>query len=176
MALPTYSSRDVNVSYCGYPLTGLSPDTFVTLARNADLTDEEVGADGQLSVSRMPDRTGTCTITLQQNSLGNLVLAEVINRQETGVPFITGSLEITDPSGTILATLTNAHIKTAPEIGFGSSASGSTRAYVFYCEGMRFTSAPNGIGLASGDVSAISAGVDVILGNGAVNVSGLLAS
>jgi hypothetical protein len=160
MALPVYSSKDVSIAWSGQKLDGLAPDSFVTLAMNADLTDEEVGADGQLSVSRLPDGTGTCTLVFQQNSTANLILSGVMAAQQNSPTFITGSLTVVDPSGSVLALMTNAHLKTAPEQVLGSTATGSTRSWVFYCEGMNFTAAPEGV---PADLGAVTGAISTIL-------------
>lgn len=144
MALPTYSSRDVSVAWNGTPLDGLAPDSFVTYSRTVDITDEEVGADGKLAISRSPDKTGTCTLSFQQNSVSNRILSGILEAQEGSPTFITGSLTVVDPSGSLLATFTNAHIKTAPEGGLGITATGQSYDWVFFCEGLNFTSSPEG--------------------------------
>ena len=144
MALPVYSSRDVNISFASQVLDGLTPDSFITFSRTSDLTDEEIGGDGSLSISKLPDRTGTCTISLQQQSFANKFLAGVIREQEGGSALYIGSIEIRDPSGSLLADLSGCHIKTAPEVGYGSSATGSGRSWVFFVEGMKFTDKPQG--------------------------------
>jgi len=165
MALPVYSSRDVSVSWSGVSLNGLAPDSFITFSRNSDLTDEEVGSDGELSISRLPDRTGVCTISLQQNSEANIILSGIIAAQESSSSFIRGSLSIGDPSGSVLASLTNCHVKTAPEITLGSTAAGQTKDWVFYCEKMIFTSAPEGVASGTDEAARAAAAIATILAN-----------
>ena len=165
MALPVYSSRDVSVTWSGVALDGLAPDSFVTFSRNVDITDEEVGSDGKVAISRSPDKTGTCTLSFQQTSEANLVLSGVLAAQEGSPTFITGSLSIVDPSGSVVALLTNCHIKTAPETVLGNTATGQSKDWVFFCEGMNFTSLPEGIAGDSEEVARIGAGVSTILGN-----------
>lgn len=170
MALPVYSSSDVKVAWSGVPLDGLAQDSFVTFSRNSDLTDEEVGADGQVSISRSPDKTGTCTISLQQQSLANHILSGVLLLQEDSGDFFRGSLTIADPSGSVLALMSGCHIKTAPEVDLGSSASGKTRNWVFFCEKMKFTSAPEGLASEVANSAAIVGGIDTIKSNAAISI------
>lgn len=165
MALPVYTSREVSVAWSGQKLDGLAPDSFVSFSLNSDLTDEEVGADGQVNISRLPDSTGTCTLSFQQNSNANLILSGILLAQQNSPTFIVGSLTIVDPSGSVLALLTNAHIKTAPEVTLGSTATGATRDWLFYCEGMNFTSAPEGVAGGSADAALVAGGIAAILGN-----------
>ena len=165
MALPVYSSRDVSVTWSGVALDGLAPDSFVTFSRNADLTDEEVGSDGKVAISRTPDKTGTCTLSFQQNSEANLVLSGVLAAQESSPTFITGSLTVVDPSGSVIALLTNSHIKTAPESTLGITATGQTKDWVFFCEGMNFTSAPEGVSAVAEVAARVAGAIDTVLGS-----------
>jgi len=145
MALPVYSARNVQVNFTGYALEGLAPDTFVEFSLNSDLTDEEVGGDGSVSISISPDNTGTCTISLQQESPSNVVLSGILNSQRTEGDIIRGALLVKDPSGSTLAAMANAHLKTAPSISLGSTATGKTRDWVFFVEDIIFASAPEGL-------------------------------
>lgn len=168
MALPVYSSLDVQVAWNGVPIDGLAPDSFVTFSRNSDLTDEEVGASGELSISVLPDRTGTCTISLQQASQSNIILSGVLAAQENSGVFIRGDLTISDPSGSVLALLHGCHLKKTPEVVLGSSATGKTRDWVFFAEKMLFTSAPNGLSEAISGSSQIVGAIGGLVANGVV--------
>lgn len=164
MSLPVYSSRKVNVAWSGVLFEGFAPDSFITLARNADITDTEVGADGQVSISMLPDWTGTATLSLQKESPTNIALSGMLNAQRASSGLYRANLTIIDPSGSCIATLTAAHIKTAPELGFGSSATGTTYDWVFFAEDFIFQSTPEGIlpenpAIAQAQ-SAISSAVD----------------
>ena len=144
MALPTYSSRKVSVAWSGVSFEGFAPDSFITFSRNTDITDEEVGADSQVSISIMPDLSGTCTLSLQKESPTNIALSSLLNAQQVGGIYI-ADMSIVDPSGSALARLSNAHIKTSPEQSFGSTATGITYDWVFFCEKLEFLSTPEGI-------------------------------
>lgn len=143
--LPVFSAKNVKVAYLGYTLDGLSPDSFVEFSLSTNLTDEEVGADGSVSISMSPDETGTCTISLQQNSPSNIFLSGLLARQRVEGKLASGALSILDPSGSVVAVLSKAHIKTAPTIGLGSTATGKTHDWVFFCQSMLFTSVPEGV-------------------------------
>lgn len=162
MALPIFSSRAVSVSWAGAPLDGLAQDSFITFSRNSDVTSAEVGADGQLQISVLPDQSGSCTISFQQNSISNQILSDVLSYQRQNSVLEIGDLTVNDPSGGILAKLKNAHIMTAPEVSLGSDAAGSTRDWVFYCEDLDFTS-DVATGISSGDSLRISASFDTII-------------
>lgn len=166
MALPVYSSREVSVAWTGQKLDGLAPDSFVTFSLNADITDQEVGSDGQVNISRSPDNTGTCTLSFQMNSPSNLILSGILAAQR-GVTraFVTGSLTVTDPSGGVLAIMTGCHIMTAPEVSLGITATGGTRDWVFFCEDMTFTSLPEGLAEGTQEAALVAGAVTGILGN-----------
>lgn len=156
MALEVYSSRDVQVAWAGIAFSGFASDSFVGIEPNADLTDEEVGADGQLATSINPDRTGTVTIALQQNSQTNLVLSGVLHDQMyKGRKFRKGDLTVADPSGSVLAYLKGAYIKTRPSISLGSTSTGNSYTWTFFCEEMIYTPAPPGISKAVADSAAL---------------------
>jgi hypothetical protein len=165
MALPVYSSRNVTISWGGVALGALSPDAFVTFSRSADITDEEVGSDGNLSISISPDRTGSCTLSFQQNSDSNRILSGVLLAQEANDTFITASLSIIDPSGSVIALLTGSYIKTAPEVILGLTAAGQSKDWVFFCEGMEFASVPEGVAADSDETARVLNAITTILGN-----------
>ena len=138
MALPTYSSRDVSVSFAGQALEALAPDSFITFNLSTPITDTEVGADGKISISYSPDETGTVTISVQQNSPSDAFLSAVLEGQRLARKLVVADMVINDPSGSVLAYLCSAHIQEAPEVSLGSTATGQTRDYVFFCEVMHF--------------------------------------
>lgn len=164
MALPIYSSREIEIAWGGSDLEGLAPDAAITFSLNSDITDTEVGTDGQLAISQLPDSTGSCTLSFQQNSISNLVLSGVLNFQRANKQLVFANLTMVDPSGGVLAFLRNAHIKTAPEVTLGTTATGSTRDWVFYAEEMLFTSTPDGL-LLPDEAARIASAVDTIVTN-----------
>lgn len=161
--LPTYSSRDVSITFLGQDLVGLAPDTFVEFSLNSDLTDEEVGGDGSVAISISPDETGMCTLTLQQNSPSNIFFGGVLNLQRAQRKIAKGSFSIKDPSGSVVATLFDAHIKTAPTISLGSSATGSTQVWTIFCNKLWFSAVPQGIADTAGAIADATTAVDTVL-------------
>lgn len=164
MALPTYSSRKLSVAWSGIPFEGLAPDTAVEFSQNADITDEEVGADGLTSISVLPDQSGTVTVTLQQNSPTNIALSGIVNAQRAEGDIYISDLVILDPAGGSIALCSNCHIKTPPSVGFGSTATGQTREWVFYIENVLWQDTPDGV---LSDNPVVSQALSLI--NGAVD-------
>lgn len=164
--LPDYSSRDLIVSWIGGIIDGLAPDSAIEFSRSVAVTEAEVGADGKVSISILPDETGVCTISLQQQSLSNAILAGVLEAQQRNRRIYRGSLTISDPSGAMVVELEDAHIQEAPTFGFGSSANGSTRDWVFFCERMKFRSNSGSSLMVAADTSFIQAQIDAIINIG----------
>lgn len=137
--LRSYSPKDVIVSINGIPLTGYAPDTFVSISRNAELVEEEVGSDGSLSLTKIADKTGEITIMLQQTSPTNTALSAAALVQEYAtdeiVPMV---ITILDPSGSILCAATNSYFKSYPSMDVGSSQ--NAREWIFGCEDLVFGS------------------------------------
>lgn len=166
MSLPDYSSRDLIVSWIGGIIDGLAPDNAIEFSRSVAITEAEVGADGKVSISMLPDETGVCTISLQQNSLSNSILSGVLEAQQRNRRIYRGSLIISEPSGAMVAELEDAHIQEAPTFSFGSSAAGSTRDWVFFCERMKFRSSASGSLMIAADTSFIQAQINAIINIG----------
>ena len=166
-SLPVYSSRDVQLFWSGFHLDGLAPDSYLTAARNEDLTDEEVGADGFLSTSKLPNRTGTFTVTLQQQSIANKVLAGVVSTQEQESGLYVGDLMIKDLSGGIISNHRGCYLKGTPEQSLGNTATGSSRAWVWFVESFDYSGLTETDGanpLVEAKRSAIDAGIASIKG------------
>jgi hypothetical protein len=136
-----YSSEDVQIAWSGVPLSGFAEDSFVSIVRTSDLTAGNVGADSKAEISRLPDRTGTVTLSLQQGSVSARALAATIDSDD----LLIGDMTIADPSGSVFALCKDAHIMTAPEITRGVNAGDNTNDFVFWCEEIKFTGTPSGL-------------------------------
>lgn len=140
--LPSYSPKDVKISFNGIAITGYAPDSFVRLRRNSDILGETVGAAGELSLTKIADRTGEVEIELMQTSESNLLLSGIALLTENGGPITVGVLMIQDPSGSVLATALNAYIKSHPEVELGADQNSKT--WTFGCEILEYSSTPAG--------------------------------
>jgi hypothetical protein len=167
MAFPTYASENVVVTWGGVLLSGFTPDSFITMSRTSDFTETEVGADGDVSISKLPDKTGSVTLAFQTGSDSAKIIAGIVAAQDVNGAVYPATLLVSDPSGRILATLRGAHVMNMSDIDLGSSDSGKSYSFTFFVEQFIFTSTPVGI---DGDVApAVAAGVDTIInlvGNG----------
>jgi len=142
--IPVYSSRLVKIAWAGHTFLGLAPDSFIEIAPNTDETDEEVGADSGTAISMSPDFGGTVTIKLQQNSPSNQRLSAIVNAQKLSGRLVSTNMTIKDPSGSVIALLFDAHIKTSPTMTRGNTATGSSHDWVFYVQDMNIQAVPEG--------------------------------
>ncbi len=140
--LPSYSPKDVSISFNGYAISGFAPDSFVRLRRNSDLLNETVGSAGELSLTKIADRTGEIEVELMQTAESNLILSGLALATENGEPIITGVLMIQDPSGSVLATALDAYIKALPDVELGADQ--NTKTWMFGCETLEYTATPPG--------------------------------
>lgn len=127
-----YSSEGSSVTWFGRPLFGLAPESGITVTRNNDVTDEEVGMQGgDATISILPDKSCTISLTFQQESEGHRILSDVLNRQEQNAEFFRGPLSVRINTGEVVQ-IPQAHIKSPAERTWGSTATGSGRTWTFY--------------------------------------------
>ena len=140
-----YSSRDVQIAWSGVPLTGLAPDSFITVTPTADTLQASTGSDGLSEVSYSPDNTGTVTVSFQQGSTSARLLAASAAVIQAGGDPIVGDLTIVDPSGSVFVFCKDARIMTRPELTRGINAGDNTNDWVFWCEELLYTGTPSGL-------------------------------
>lgn len=141
--LNSYSPKDVSVSFNSIAITGFAPDSFIRLRRNSDVLTETVGSAGELSLTKIADKTGEIEIELLQTSESNLALSALLLETEFGGGLIpVGEIIILDESGSNTTVAHNAYIKTAPEIELGAEQ--NSRVWKFGCEELVYTSLPSG--------------------------------
>lgn len=141
--LNSYSPKDVNVSFSGIAISGFAPDSFIRIRRNSDILNETVGSQGELSLTKIADKTGEIEIELLQTSESNILLSGILLGFEFGTASIpVGELIIQEPSGSNFTIAHNAYIKMAPEIELGADQ--NSRVWTFGCEELVYTSAPAG--------------------------------
>lgn len=130
----TYASSRVLVIIGGVPMTGLGPDTFISIAPAADRVTAASGADGEIARSVSSNRMHTMTVTLQQTSPSNDILSAFASVDDlTGGAVI--PVLVQDLTGRTLFAASQAWISGLPTIEFGAEA--GTREWTFT------TGAPN---------------------------------
>lgn len=142
-SLTTYSSRNVKVAWAGSTFVGLAPDSAIEIAPNADITESEVGMDGSVMHSFLPNDTGTVTVRLMQNSPTNDMLSLILQEQKIAGTIVSSAMTLTDPSS-IVASLRGVHIQAQPTVIRGSTATGNSVEWVFFVESIEYLQLPQG--------------------------------
>lgn len=140
--LPSYSPKDVKVSFNGIAITGFAPDSAIRLRRNSPIIKNTVGMAGDLSITRIADRTGEIEIELMQTAESNLDLSALAHSIELGGPIPVGAMLVQDPSGSVLATALNAYLMMHPDIELGADQ--NSKVWTFGCEILEYSATPPG--------------------------------
>jgi hypothetical protein len=104
--------------------SGFGEDTFIEIEQDTDDTEDVVGVDGEVTVSRTNDRRATVTFTLMQTSAGNDGLSTLSNlvRNAPGMTGGIGPFLIKDLNGRALYTGQNSWVMAPPSITYGRKA------------------------------------------------------
>ena len=79
----TYNAKKFLGAFGEANLTGFGPDSFFTLAYNADFTSVQLGADGVTNTrTQSNDRSGTMTFTCMQHAPVNDILSIILQADE----------------------------------------------------------------------------------------------
>lgn len=141
--LKTYSSKDANITWGVVDFYGLSSDNFLTITPNADVLSMSVSADSYVSYGINANQTQTCTITLEQQSPTNNLLAGILDFQlTTGNIIYTADLFFEDFSGSNFIELKDCVLFGKPELSYGESVEGSTRTWTFMVSRVKYRAAP----------------------------------
>lgn len=165
--LPVYSAREVSVAWGMINFEGFSGDNIVSMEYNSDWTTETISADGKLATAVTPDRTGTVTVELMQNSETHIALTAILAAQETNGDtsvIYRSDLAVADPSGSSGYIARDAYIKKPPTIGLGVDV--QTREWTFYAAKIEPLSSPRGISSLSPvitNVKSLISGFDSLL-------------
>ena len=120
MGLRTYDPKDYDLDFLGGLIDGFADDTFIEIEASADWFELDVGAGGDVSRTRLNDRSANCKITLKQTAAANDFLAAALALDDaagTGVgPFI-----LKDRNGTTVVACANAFIKKPANVGLAKS-------------------------------------------------------
>lgn len=86
MILPLYNAAAIEASWAGIDFTkgGLGTDVFLEVTQIGALKEVQFGAAGEMGVSKLANRGGTISITLQQSAplnkeLARMAYAEIID-------------------------------------------------------------------------------------------------
>ena len=103
--------------------SGLGEGDFIEVQYAKKQYSTKVGADGEVTRTRSLDRSGTAKLTLQQTSLGNNILSQMLN---AGLLDPNGNdvtaFQVRDRSGTSLAHAEKAWVEGFPTFKRGAEA------------------------------------------------------
>lgn len=95
-----YDPTLIKVLLGGIQMTDFGEDTMVKVTRTSDLRSATVGADGNVTVNKSADHTGTMEITLMNNSASNAIL-KGLALSDTGFPAAVVDLNFAGDLGTV---------------------------------------------------------------------------
>jgi len=103
---------------------GLGSDEFIRIEQETDDTEDEVGVDGEVTVSRTNDRRATMTVILKQTSRHNAELS-VLSNLARNAPGMAGGVHpflVKEPNGTAIHTAQNCWVRRGPDITYARKA------------------------------------------------------
>lgn len=156
----TYAPQEVKIAWGGFPITGFADGEFVTITPNSDLTDEVIGAQGDVALTKIANWTGTVTFTLLQNADCNVYLSNLYFGQQKAKDIIRENLTITDPSGSTLYDCRDAHMKTAAPVTLGDGQNSKT--WTFFVSNMVPVSSNSEITNALGMAAQAAAAAELL--------------
>ena len=142
--LADYASERVEINWGGVPLSvGLSEGTFASFSRNNDNLVEHVGADGRLTLTVIPNKTGAFELECAQNSISNQILSGVQEEFDRDRVIRRADMVLADPSGGGLVFAFQAYIKKPADFAFAAEEQ-TNRTWMFGCERLVYVGVPKG--------------------------------
>lgn len=125
----SYASDEVELVIGPYPITnGRADGDFVSVEYNNDFHTISVGTDGEVTRSKVNDRSATITITLQQTSDANDLLTSVWADDLNSPGGNPVAFLLRDSNGRSLFAAEKCWVQTAPSATYGRDA--GTREWV----------------------------------------------
>lgn len=123
-----FSPLNHKINYGGISVVGFATGTYLDIKPNTDISDEAVGADGEIHVNLIANNTGTATLRVSyDNPTYKLLRAAAVLFQSAGtyVPFT--SINVADPLDTTFSA--NSHIKRHSTDTYSQNAGDMFRTY-----------------------------------------------
>jgi len=104
--LPIYASNDFLAEWYTVDLSsGWGDDTFLTATPNGPIKEVSIGADGNMSVSKLADQGGVITMTFKQTAkaledIDKIAASEALVGDAYEIPF-SGPFTFKDPTGNV---------------------------------------------------------------------------
>jgi hypothetical protein len=123
--IKTYDAKQISIIVGTRPLTGLADGSFVTVRRNEDGWNLQIGSDGEGVRSKTNNRSGQIEINTQQGSSDNDFMSELAISDEVSNGGVVPVL-IKDNLGTSLYAAESAWIKKIPDSEFAKETGART--------------------------------------------------
>ncbi|ATN93396.1 hypothetical protein [Pseudoalteromonas phage J2-1_QLiu-2017] len=158
MSKQIYTPQNVSLAFNGVPLKSF---VSLTVERNADNMSTTPDIYGKHAFTVNPDKSGALTLELQQaDYVGNAVFAGIDLAQKEGQELIFMTVTVSDPSGSLLATLEDVVLQKFAPSDLSSEA--GTRSHTFFVEDLTYIPVPESIGETVADAVNAVAAVDAI--------------
>lgn len=158
--LKTYSPQSVRVAYGGFPLTGMADGQFLSITLNSDLTDEVVGSQGDIGITKIANYTATVTLTLLQNAESNIYLSAMYSAMQRADDIVRANMTIRDPSGSVIYDCRDTHIKRATDVVLGDGQ--NSREWTFFVSNIVPVNGDSESVQALGITSQVNAALDLV--------------
>ena len=121
MAVKQYDPAQFQLIVNGNIISGFADGTFISFTRSADSFSKTVGSDGEVTRTRMNDKSAELTITLQQASASNDILSDLYLLDELSGNGIVPVL-MKDGSGNTIIGAAEAWIRKPADATFSNEA------------------------------------------------------
>lgn len=158
--LKTYSPQAVRVAYGGFPITGFADGEFLNITLNSDLTDEVIGAQGDVAITKIANYTATITLTLLQNAESNIYLMGMYSAMQRADDIARANMTIRDPSGSMLYECRDVHIKRATDVVLADGQ--NSKQWTLFCSNIVAVGGNSEIVNALGIASQVNAALDLV--------------
>lgn len=121
--LATYDPKRISIVIGSHIVSGYAEDTFVSIEPDGDGTQAQAGADGEVGRSLSNNPLATLTLTLQQTSLSNDAMSDLLNLDRASGGAGVVPLQVRDLRGRTVFAASQAWVKQMPTIEYGSELS-----------------------------------------------------
>lgn len=119
----TYDPKRINIVIGSHIVSGYGEDTFVSIEPTGDGTQATAGADGEVARSLSHNPLHRLTLTLQQTSLSNNALSDLLNLDRASGGGGIVPLQVRDLRGTTIFAASQAWVVQLPTVEFGAEVS-----------------------------------------------------
>ena len=158
--LEVYNPKLVQFVWGGVVLEGVAEGTFIEASRNADNSQRTIGAYGDVSHTKIADKTGTLTVTFLQQSDSNKIFSAVQQLQDRTDDLIRLDATVIDKSGGFLCYAKAAHITTPAAMALADDT--TSKAWTWFVDELDYADTIPEVAVSAGKLSVIASGVSAV--------------